>query len=114
MTREKTITVTICDGCGKDCDYPHKCMECGKAFCYSCQESKVSKYNHAVHFAGSGDGEYCLPCETKMLDKPSELFSAYLVIRRLRKEEAAFYADFKARAEVAEMALKATPGFRDR
>jgi hypothetical protein len=86
MTREKTVTVTICDGCGVDCDYPHTCIECGKNFCYECSRTKATEYQHAVHFRGSDDGLFCHPCEEKLMNRPTPIFAAFLKIKNLRSE----------------------------
>lgn len=104
--RQKTITVTVCDGCGKDCDYATKCLGCGKAFCYECRKIAGVEYTHAVYFSGSGDGFYCNPCDARLSTNGNALHSAYRAIKRLRDEAKAWGADFDGRIKESEDRLK--------
>lgn len=106
MKRAKTVTVTVCDGCGADCDNPTPCLRCDKNFCYGCRSTKASEYRRSVHCSGTGDGLYCYPCETALMKVPTPVFVAYLTIKRLQAESEYFYRDFETRAKEAEAILK--------
>lgn len=105
-TRSKTITVHVCHGCGKDCDYPTKCGRCTEAFCYECRDKQCITYRHSVYCQGSGDVTYCLPCDAILAKKPDALYLALLKISNIRAEAERWNKDFKERSEQAERDLQ--------
>ena len=107
MKKQVTIEQSFCDICEKNISHNH-CLSCGKNICYDCQkvEAKVYRYSVSVYCSGSGDGFYCRECDTKLIVNGDKLHKAYRAIESLRNEEAAFYANFKARTDQAESALK--------
>lgn len=96
--------VCICDFCNEDGHEWQPCLGCGKHFCYDCGESKAVTYSHAVHFGGTGDGRYCLDCNTSCAN--TELHSAYNAIRSLKHEAEGWSSDFRKRSDLAEARLK--------
>jgi len=105
-TRSKTITVHVCHGCGRDCDYPNKCGRCGEAFCYDCRDTKGITYRHSVYCQGGGDVFYCLPCDAALAKKPDAIYLALLKIANLRFEAVRWNKDFTERSEQAERDLQ--------
>lgn len=109
MKKQVTIMQAHCDQCNA-ATYTTKCLLCGKEFCYECSKTYAVKYQHAVHFSGGGDGLYCVGCDAKLLKEGKDkLHGAFVLISRLRFEEAAWYEDFKSRMNAAEEALKRLP-----
>ena len=111
MKKEITKTVEFCDACGKECQYPSHCRECGRAFCYDCSKEYSVTYLHGVHFGGSGDGCYCIACDEALRkipdrSKETKLHQAYLKISSLRLEYNKLYEDIDKRTKVAEAELK--------
>lgn len=106
---KKTVKreITVCDICGKEAGYATTCRKCGLEVCYDCEEGHMVKYNHAVHFTGSGDGYYCNKCNTELKDTGGDmLFNSYQEIRRLREKERLFCVKFKAETDFAETNIK--------
>lgn len=104
MKRVESVERLICDVCETNGAYESDaCLRCGKAFCYECQKTHAREYKHGVHFSGSGDGTYCLPCDALLRKEGTDpLHRAYLLVDALRMEEAGFYQSFKERAAKAE------------
>lgn len=104
---KKTVEkeVTICDFCEKDGAF-YSCLKCGKDICYECRKIQAVEYSHAVYFQGSGDGLYCIECDSILRIDGDPLHRAYQVIQSLRNERNGFYADFQKRQEAAEAHLK--------
>jgi hypothetical protein len=100
------IKQSFCDICGKKASGYDKCIICERDFCYDCVKTETIEYKHAVHFSGSGDGQYCHACNKKAFDNGDKLHAAYCKIASLRNEEIGWYSNFKERAEKAETALK--------
>lgn len=115
MTREKTITVTVCDGCGGDCDHPYACLRCGKSFCYSClgQDGEIGDkqavvYRHSVNAMGSGDGTYCRECDLGLTARTmidDGVHEVYCRIANLRTQSEFWNKAWSLRAKEAEMEL---------
>jgi len=103
LKREITVMQDFCDFCGDISNHWSVCMECSKNICYDCQKTHAKKYRHGVNISGSGDGLYCLDCDSK-LDTPK--LRAYRQIEALRQEADAFYEDFKNRSKIAEKILE--------
>ena len=103
MKREITREQDFCDICGKESMSWSVCMGCKKNICYDCQKTHAKKYRHGVNISGSGDGLYCLECDSK-IDTPK--LRAYRQIEALRQEADAFYEDFKNRSKIAEKILE--------
>lgn len=102
MEKEILKKVCFCDACAKEASYGEKCISCGTYHCFECRNLGIS-YKHGVHFSGSGDGYYCLPCDAKLTaSADNALHLAYRKITALRQEEVVWYADFKARVKEAE------------
>jgi hypothetical protein len=102
---KKTVTVekVLCDACEKEeASTYHPCLKCGKVYCYDCANTHAIDYAHGVHVGGSGDGRYCLPCDTELRKAGDSLHRAYLTVRALRDEERAWYASFSERSKHAE------------
>ncbi len=102
----REVEITLCDGCNKDVDYPRPCLRCGKAYCYECSKACTVEYAHAVSFSGSGDGRYCVPCDTFLQSNPQPLHSAYLRIANLRAQQKRMYDEWEATAKLAEASLR--------
>lgn len=107
MKKQKTVSVSYCDECGKE-TYGDKCLKCGKDWCYYCGEKGLCiEYSHAVYFQGSGDGHYCATCDAQLKRSGKDkLHSAYVAIAALQGEYQLWSAAFKKRTETAEQALK--------
>lgn len=99
-------TVNFCDACGKETDYPAKCLGCGVEYCYDCQNKLMTEYQHAVNFRGGDDGNFCLKCDSDIVPKARDLLYAYLDIKELIAEEVTWYENFKMRSEKAEARVK--------
>lgn len=102
MKTTKSVEVDLCDLCGKEAEWSSACLHCGKVYCYDCRKLHMVEYTHAVYCSGSGDGDYCRDCDTKLKKKgTNELHSAYLAIHLLKAEQEGYYKLFeKRRAEV--------------
>jgi len=95
--------VNICDVCGKEDYCSSKCLICGFEACYDCKKTTMTEFNHAVHFSGSNDGDYCNKCLSQPIPQKHEaLLQAYRNIKVLRNESVAWNEDFKIRSEKAE------------
>lgn len=103
---KREVEITLCEGCGKDVDYPHGCIRCGKVYCWECVKQFGVEYQHSVYSSGSGDGRYCIPCDTYLMNHPQPLHSAYLCIANLRAKHRRMYEDFANEATLAEGQLK--------
>jgi len=106
----REVRVTLCDNCGNDVGYANPCLRCAKVYCYECAKTKVVNYTHAVNLSGSGDGRYCLPCDTFLMDHPEPLHTAYLRIANLRSSQKRMYEEWEALSKKAEVELKALQG----
>lgn len=111
MKIKKEVDYYRCDGCSKEESFIDRCLACGREFCFKCAQVEMIKYNHGVHFQGSGDGYYCLACDEQLptlsMHPSHKLHRAYLVIKNLRQEEELWYAHFDKRTKYAEGCLKA-------
>ncbi len=97
----------FCDMCGKEDDYPHVCMNCGKEMCYDCRKKHGVEYTQGVHFSGSGDGYYCKECDLKLTTNGKDkLHAAYRAITSLRLENKAYWNNFEKRSKEAESTLQ--------
>ncbi len=102
MKKKITKEATFCDNCGKE-TYVAVCLRCGAEHCYDCQKKIGVEYTHAVNFSGSGDGYYCVACDSFLRKRGGDsLHTAYLGIKRLKNEARGFYDDFKERSDKAE------------
>ncbi len=111
MKKEMIKTVTFCDACGKEYDYAHQCMKCGREFCYDCKDKYGIEYPHAVRFGGSGDGFYCLACDEELRKIPdrsknTQIHQAYLKISSLRLEWKRLCEEFGCREKMVEAELQ--------
>lgn len=106
---KKTIRVEqhFCDVCGQESDPNNACQSCGKDLCYDCQKTAAKEYLHGVYMCGSGDGLYCLECDSKLRKTPDLKYAAYQRIEALRKEATLWSADFERRKKEVEGALSA-------
>ncbi|KKN78864.1 hypothetical protein LCGC14_0346360 [marine sediment metagenome] len=108
MKKAITKQVDFCDTCDNG-GLTYICLGCGKCACYDCKKKgEMIEYSHAVHFSGSGDGNFCPDC----VDKPPNekiaiLLAAYRKISSLRTEEKGWYDNFRTRCDKAEAELKA-------
>lgn len=109
---KKTVTIERdhCDGCGKP-EYTEKCLVCGAEYCYDCRaKGKMVEYPHSVYCSGSGDGAYCVACDTKLLvENKNPLHKAFVTISTLRDESERFQKDFQRRCNDAENHLASLP-----
>lgn len=107
MTREKTITVTVCNNCGDDISYPEPCLQCGKNYCHDCSKSMVVDYSHGVYVCGSGDGRYCKTCDRRLREAEGSepLHAAYIAIEDLKREQLQWGKSFEERRKNAEAHL---------
>lgn len=106
---KKTVTreVTCCDNCGKEQDYPTRCLRCGKEVCWQCADKVGVKYEHGVYVSGSGDGWYCRPCDITLYERESDaLYEGFRAVKALREEMQAWGADFQRRQKAAEAHLE--------
>jgi hypothetical protein len=98
----------ICDFCHKGEAYQYTaCLKCGKDCCYSCRD-KVGfmEFKLGVYTGGTNDGYYCAECNAKAAATgDDELYNAYVTIRSLRLECAAFNSTFDVRRRAAEANL---------
>lgn len=95
--------IDICDFC-KETETTGSsamCLNCGKSSCYPC--GQIFEYSSGVHFGGTRNGRYCLPCKAELIANPTPLFAAYLEIANLRDE----YGEFEERMVAAEANVKA-------
>ena len=96
----------MCDVCGKDA-YGYSCLKCGIEHCWECSKKLGKIYHHAVSFSGSGDGYYCLNCDSLMrVERGNPLHNAYIQIENLRDEQNAYFKDFERRSKKAEEYLQ--------
>jgi hypothetical protein len=110
MKRRVTREEYLCDFCGAEQAYSHKCLICHKDICYNCIKQHATEFPHAVHCSGSGDGLYCHTCLQHPDTIKSPLYQAYLAITTLRYEEKAWYLSFEARQTAAEAHLQKVIG----
>lgn len=103
MKKKVERFVEVCDSCHKE-DYTHKCLGCGKDFCWECMKTEGVEYHHAVHFSGSGDGFYCHECDKTCFKTP--LHRAFRAVEDLKQEADEWQKDFQARMKAAEDHLK--------
>ena len=102
-TRQVTIEIVVCDACGKDCDYPRKCIRCGNGYCYNCDDAQLREYTHSVHCSGSGDAIYCLACDTELKTRGDDPeYNAYTALERIKEEGRTFNRSWTERAEKLE------------
>ena len=106
MKEKREVEVYICDACGKQEDYATECTSCGKHYCFDCAKTHMKRYNHAVHFQGSSDGENCHDCDKKLRENGDPKHAAYRKIDTLKQEQKAWWEDFDIRAKKAEAELK--------
>jgi len=97
--------VHICDGCGKE-EYCHACIGCGVEYCYDCRKKLMVEYKHSVYASGTGDGDFCLKCNSTPPPKVRDLLYAYYTIKNLKSEEDSWHKDFRKRSDMAEEILK--------
>jgi len=106
VKKQVTIEQAICDFCQHEQSY-QQCLRCGKDVCWACKKTRGVDYNHAVYFAGSGDGFYCTSCDIALSEsKADPVHQAYVGIRALRDEQIAWGKDFEKRRDVAEETLR--------
>lgn len=108
---KKTITkeVSICDHCQQEQVYLIPCLHCNKEYCYECTTKHGKTYAHSVYMRGSGDGFYCKPCNTTLLNTGgNNLFDAYLEIESLVTELETWNTNFRKRQAQAEKVLETT------
>lgn len=107
IAKEKTVTVFICEECGKEFDYEHyKCLGCGRSVCFDCRET-LKEYHSVLFHAGSGDGYFCPKCDSTPPDRVRVLHEAYRVIESLRSESKSWNEEFRRRTNKAEAKLRA-------
>ncbi len=99
--------VAVCDVCKSDKNVFNRCIQCGKDLCFECIKTHEVKYNHVVNSGYSGDGRYCLSCDS-MLRKlgTDKLHNAFMTVHFLREEADNWYKNFKIRSDKAEEILK--------
>lgn len=106
MKKKITRVVEYCDKCEKEAAL-YTCLCCGEMHCYECGVRHGVKYEHSIHFGGSGDGYYCKKCDTDLTMKATDpLHMAYRGIRSLRNELNGWSVDFDRRRKAAEEYLK--------
>lgn len=106
MKKLVTKEVDYCDSCNSEHSL-YTCLTCKKEFCYSCSKTKAIEYPHSIHFRGSGDGFYCLECNSKhMAAGDNPLFNCFVQIKNLRNQYEVLSQDIKEAGKRAEEALK--------
>ncbi len=106
MKKKVIIEQSFCDICGKEASGYQSCAVCGKEFCYECVKVEAVEYKHGVYFSGSGDGLYCLQCDSDASKNGDTLHLAYRKIQALKHESIGIGKDFDLRRTEAEAILK--------
>jgi len=109
MEKEVLKMVKFCDKCGTDNSVYHRCIRCGKDFCFNCAEKEGTDYPAGVHHSGSGDCFFCHDCELAATIESGpyhEILVAYQRMVVLRKENTDYYAKWEKRVSAAEAAAK--------
>lgn len=114
MEKKVLKGVKFCDKCGTDDSVYHRCVRCGKDFCFNCAEKEGTDYPAGVHHSGSGDCFFCHDCESAAagpsVDPYRELLAAYKAMVALRKENQDYYAEWEKRVSAAEVRARSLFG----
>ena len=102
MKKKTMKEVSFCDYCGKEVEYPHRCMGCGTEYCYECSKIYLVEYHAGVYFQGSGDGDFCHMCNLNPPGKVKLLHQMYKGIEKLRNEVETFNREFDTQRKIQE------------
>ena len=97
-----TYQVDCCDFCdsGKSCY--DKCLNCGKAACWTCKEIFVTIFQHSLYCGNTDNVVFCNDCVAKLDIVPTSIYSLYKSMAYLIQESQMFNKQMTERSKLIE------------